>query len=61
MIQLNEELNPNRMTPSVREKIRKARLNTGDGKTYTKRYGRHEHRIVAESLLGRPLRKGEVV
>ena len=27
----------------------------------TKNHGRHEHRIVAEQMLGRPLRKGEVV
>ena len=30
-------------------------------KTYTKRFGRHEHRIVAEEKLGRPLKPGEVV
>ena len=29
--------------------------------TYTKRLGKHEHRLVAEEKLGRPLRKGEVV
>lgn len=28
---------------------------------YVKRGARHEHRIVAEQTLGRPLRKGEVV
>ena len=33
----------------------------GEGKTYTKRLGKHEHRLVAEEKLGRPLRKGEVV
>ena len=33
----------------------------GEGKTYTKRLGKHEHRLVAEGKLGRPLRKGEVV
>lgn len=30
-------------------------------KGYRKRMGRHEHRVVAEEMLGRPLRKGEVV
>lgn len=28
---------------------------------YVKRDGRHEHRVVAEQMLGRPLRPGEVV
>jgi hypothetical protein len=34
---------------------------TGEGKTYRKLNGRHEHRVVAERMLGRPLRPGEVV
>lgn len=33
----------------------------GAGKTYRKRNGRHEHRLVAEEKIGRPLRNGEVV
>lgn len=33
----------------------------GEGKTYTKRLGRHEHRVVAEAVIGRPLQPGEVV
>lgn len=33
----------------------------GAGKTYRKRDGRHEHRVVAELKLGRPLNRGEVV
>ena len=33
----------------------------GEGKTYRKLLGRHEHRRVAESILNRPLQKGEVV
>jgi len=61
MATLNEELNPHRMTPDVKEKLRAARLNTGEGKTYTKRFSRHEHRVVAEQILGRPLMRGEVV
>ena len=56
---LNEEMNPTRMTPEVREKLRAAQLR--DGKEYAKLHGRHEHRVVAEQMLGRPLRKGEVV
>lgn len=30
-------------------------------KWYVKRNGRHEHRLVAEQMLGRPLEKGEIV
>ena len=59
--EINKYLNQTRMTPEVRAKLRKARLNSGKGKTYTKLYGRHEHRVVAEQILGRPLKRGEVV
>lgn len=61
MKSLNEKLNPIRMTPEVREKIRLKKLGTGEGKTYEKTYGVHTHRLVAEKMLGRKLRKGEVV
>lgn len=33
----------------------------GEGKSYRKRNGRHEHRIVAEQKLGRALLPGEIV
>jgi HNH endonuclease len=33
----------------------------GDGEGYRKVGGRHEHRVIAEQMLGRPLTKGEVV
>lgn len=53
--------NPERMSPEVRQKLRNSRLDTGNGRSYKKYYGRHEHRIVAEKMLGRELRPGEVV
>lgn len=34
---------------------------TGFGVSYRKLHSRHEHRVVMEQKLGRPLRKGEVV
>lgn len=57
----NEELNPCRMTPEVKKKLRDSRLGHGEGKSYTKTYSRHTHRIVAEEMLGRKLLPGEVV
>lgn len=38
-----------------------AQRGTGTADWYVKRNGRHEHRVVAEQMLGRPLRDGEVV
>ena len=61
MVYMNRNLNPNRMTIEVRKKLRKSRLGSGEGKTYTKTFGRHTHRIVAEQILGRPLKVGEIV
>jgi hypothetical protein len=50
------------------EQARRGRMNTGDkqrdppGATwYRKLHGRHEHRIVAEKMLGRPLTSSEIV
>lgn len=58
----NRVHNKDRMTPETREKLRQARLAKGAPKgSYTKLYGRHEHRVVAEQILGRPLKPGEVV
>ena len=34
---------------------------SGEGKTYRKFLGRHEHRVIAEMMLGRPLKVGEIV
>jgi hypothetical protein len=38
-----------------------ARFDSVKPTTYRKRNGRHEHRVVAEQMLGRPLRRGEIV
>lgn len=61
MTAYNLEHNPKAMTPERRQKLRNWHLGKGEGKTYTKTYGRHTHRIVAEQMLGRPLKPGEVV
>ncbi|GHU90102.1 hypothetical protein FACS1894202_09360 [Clostridia bacterium] len=47
--------------PETREKVGNALRNRGNLKSYRKYYGRHEHRIVAEITLGRPLLEGEIV
>lgn len=38
-----------------------ARFDVVKETTYRKRHGRHEHRVVAEQMLGRPLEHGEIV
>ena len=40
---------------------RESQVDRGEGKSYRKFYGRHEHRVVAEQMLGRPLAPGEIV
>lgn len=59
--ELARKNNPTKMTPEVREKLRNARLGTGEGKGYGKLYGKLEHRAVVEQALGRELRSDEVV
>lgn len=61
MTEYNIKHNPEAMTESRRLSLRNAHIGKGAGKTYTKTYGRHTHRIVAEQMLGRPLKPGEVV
>lgn len=58
---LNKALNPTRMIPETRLKLRKARLGKGDGKGYAKVFGEAAHRVAAEQKLGRKLHPGEVV
>lgn len=33
----------------------------GEGRSYRKLNGRHAHRVIAELVIGRPLRRGEIV
>ena len=47
--------------PDTVNKVRSALLDRGKQKTYRKYHGRHEHRVIAERILGRPLSKDEVV
>lgn len=57
-------LNKGIMTEERKEEIRRREQgNKGpcSKNTYPKYHGRHEHRVIAEQMLGRPLRKGEVV
>lgn len=44
-----------------KDKIRAAHIDRGERKTYRKCYGRHEHRVVMEHIIGRPLRSDEIV
>lgn len=52
--------NPDFRTYAARRNGDKQR-DRGAGKSYRKRNGRHEHRLVVEQALGRPLRSDEVV
>ena len=57
----NRKHNKDRMTLEVREKLRQAQIDTGDGKSYRKYFVKHEHRVIAEQILGRKLHSGEIV
>ncbi len=57
---------PHYITPEAQRRANNraaqlARFDAIKETTYRKHHGRHEHRIVAEQLLGRPLVKGEIV
>lgn len=60
----NRRINPmNKPGGVLSSRIKRSRelQGRGDGKTYRKLLGKHEHRRIAEMVLGRPLKKGEVV
>lgn len=64
MTKMNEDLNPIRMDNfETRLAVREGHLknNTGKEHSYPKIFGTHAHRILAEEIIGRPLKKGEVV
>ena len=58
---LNCVMNPSRMDFPTRAKLSVKRRGSGSGKSYAKSFGRHTHRMVAERMLGRKLKPGEVV
>lgn len=52
---------PGGFTAEEKAKIRESQLGKGTKDSYPKYYGRHEHRVVAEKMLGRSLKENEVV
>lgn len=48
------------LAPEVKKRRADSRRGSGGGVSYIKRDGRHEHRIVAEQNIGRPLLPGEI-
>lgn len=62
--EFNRKDNPMNKPGGVMEaRIRRSQKmrGNGEGKSYSKLLGQHEHRRIAETMLGRPLKKGEIV
>ncbi len=47
--------------PEVIKRMRRTQMLRNPTNGYRKFHGRHEHRVVAEKMLGRKLRRGEIV
>ena len=58
IIRINKTVNNDRDHIERRAETLRGR---GSGKGYTKVNGVHKHRVVMETILGRPLKPGEVV
>jgi len=57
---------PNYVTPEAQRRASNRtamlrRVTEVKPNTYRKLYGRHEHRVIAEQMLGRPLKRNEIV
>lgn len=62
LTELNRKRNKTLMKdPAIRAKNAASKRDRGEGKSYRKWFGRHEHRVIAEEILGRPLRSDEIV
>jgi len=60
LTELNKKRNPE-LARSSREKRGAMQRGRGEGKSYRKYLGKHEHRYVMEQILGRPLTSDEIV